>query len=76
MLDELITISFDLDYKILQQTNLGKCGQFLNNLENPKLETDDIFSEYEKLIITSKEIISNLLNLLNSCDDQRKVKMN
>jgi hypothetical protein len=73
MVDELVNISFDLDYRILQSTNIGKCKQFINNLDYPKLETDDIFSEYEKLIIITKEIISELLNLLLSCDEQRKV---
>lgn len=74
MLDELVNVSFDLDYRIIQTTTLGRCKQFMHKLEYPKLETDDIFTEYEKLLIGAKEVLSEILNLLNTCDEQRKVK--
>ncbi len=73
MLDELVNISFDLDYRILHSTAFGKCKQFIHNLEHPKIETDDIFCEYEKLLTNAKETISELQTLLLTCDDQRKV---
>ncbi len=73
MLDELVNVSFDLDYRIIQTTTLGKCKHFMHKLEYPKFETDDIFTEYEKLLINAKEVMSELLSLLNTCDDQRKV---
>ena len=73
MLDELVNFSFDLDYRILQTTSLGRCKQFMHRLEYPRFESDDIFCEYERLITTAKEVISEILSLLTTCDEQRKV---
>ena len=73
MLDQIINTSFELDYQIYHTLNLGKCNNFLQNLNNYKIDSNDIFKQYEILINNTKEILSELMEILLNCNEQRMV---
>ena len=71
MLDSLIYDSLDLDFKIYQAVNT-KFKNYKNEIENPKLKSDDIFKEFENHIETSSKIFHELNELLTECNVQRE----
>jgi hypothetical protein len=73
MLDELVNLSFDLDYTIMQSVNLGKLKNFTKELEFPQIRSDNLFMEYESFITKTKTAFNDLMGILTLCDEQRKV---
>jgi hypothetical protein len=75
MLDEIVNLSFDLDYTILQSVQLGKVGKYSRELENATIRSDNIFLEYEGFIAKSRVAFTELMGILTQCDEQRKVSL-
>jgi hypothetical protein len=73
MIDPIMNISFQLDYEIFHTTSIGSCAIYLNNLNKIKTSLKDIQHEYYEFLDSSKQIISELIQLLNICDEQRRV---
>jgi hypothetical protein len=73
MLDEIVNLSFDLDFLILQSTQLGKLKDYMKELDNPTIKTDNLFLEYEKFYKKTKTAFNEMFSILTQCDEQRKV---
>ena len=71
MLDSLIYDSFDLDFRIYHAVNT-QLKNYKNQVEDPKLKSDDIFKEFENYILTSSKIFYELNELLTECNVQRE----
>lgn len=69
-LDEELTLSFDLDYEIFSTINT-KYKPYSNFISSPKIESDDLLREFEKYVQVTNDIIEELLNLLQNCNQQR-----
>ena len=59
MLDELISNSFELDYDIYLNFNYAM-KKFSNDINIPKLESEDIYQEFENYFTLTRKIISKL----------------
>ncbi len=73
MLDTIINTSFHLDYEIFHTINIGNCVTYISNLHKLKTSLKDIDDEFYEFLDNSKIIFTDLIQLLNICDEQRRV---
>lgn len=72
MIDEMINSSFELDYDIYYLLN-HRLKSFTKELEQaPRINSDDIFRDFENFYKVVKENMNGCLNILNQCEEQRK----
>ena len=68
-----ISDSFNLDFEILKSNVITDKFSQKNDIFNPKLKSDDIFTEFEDYVKETKEIFFEIMKIFDLCNKQRKV---